>query len=121
MKKILISALIILATSNCFAALKTTMVIDGHTYEHFVVLKANYDRTMNRVIAQIGVYKDAAYYQANKNNPRKIIPKILPFSYFPAQNLLNVLDLTETALLTSELDKNLIETNIFNGAEIVSD
>ena len=103
-----------------FAAAKVEIWLDGHKYEHLVLLTANYDRLKSRVVVRLGLWKDAAYYAANKRDPRHVYTKILPFSYFPTENLSNVKSLTESALVVSEIEDG-IETNPFVNAEIVAD
>ena len=86
-------------------ALVKNRTMFGYAFGYHVLMEANYNRLTSTVKAVYYLYKDKASFNTAKNAPIKKLTVTIPFSAYNAQNLLNVVEMTEDATIRSVLNE----------------
>lgn len=82
-----------------------------YDFGYHVLMEALYSRRTQKVNATYYLFKDKAAFKADPTSPVKKFVVVIPFSAYNAQNLQNVIDMTEAATKRSILDPAENETN----------
>ena len=84
-----------------------------YDFGYHVLMEALYNRRTKKVNATYYLYKDKAAFKADPTSPVKKFDVVIPFSAYNAENLQNVIDMTESATKRSIQDALENETNWF--------